>query len=93
LSFDNSFVITTVFYNFVSNSIKVMQINLSLNLSEKKYQQLLAFLTDNLISFKETNDDSIPIPEWQKELVRTRLKNAKDSDYISWDEALQELNK
>ncbi len=69
-----------------------MQFNLSLNVSEKKYQQLLAFLKDNLISFKETEGDTIPIPEWQKELVRNRLKNAKDSDYISWDEALKELN-
>ncbi len=70
-----------------------MQINLSLNVSEKKYQQLLAFLKDNLISFKETTGEDLSIPDWQKELVRNRLKNANDSDYISWDEALKELNK
>jgi len=35
--------------------------------------------------------DSIDIPEWQKDIVRERINNSNDDDYVSWDEAKQLL--
>ncbi len=43
--------------------------------------------------FKGLEGDNINIPQWQKDLVRERIKNAKPEDYISWDEAEKRLDK
>lgn len=31
------------------------------------------------------------IPLWQKELVRERIKNTKQEDYLSWDEVEKQI--
>ena len=32
-----------------------------------------------------TKNENIEIPEWQKDVVRERIKNTKQEDYLSWD--------
>ena len=34
----------------------------------------------------ETADDDLVIPEWQKEIVLERIKNAKEEDFFSLDD-------
>ena len=31
------------------------------------------------------------IPEWQKKIVRDRIKNTKQEDYLSWDEVEKQI--
>ena len=39
----------------------------------------------------EVTKEDVVIPEWQKEIVRERIKNAKPEDYIPWEEARTQL--
>lgn len=34
----------------------------------------------------EIIDDASVVPEWQKEELRSRIKETKREDYIAWDE-------
>jgi hypothetical protein len=53
------------------------------NVPDKKMDFFLELL--NSLGFSQTEDDQ-DIPEEQKELVRLRIKNAKKSDYLRWDD-------
>lgn len=53
------------------------------NVPDKKMDFFLELL--NSLGFSQTDDDQ-DIPEEQKELVRLRIKNAKKSDYLKWDD-------
>lgn len=47
---------------------------------------------DNLKSkYKGIEEDVYIVPEWQKEIVRERIKNAKPEEYLSWEEVRQQL--
>lgn len=39
----------------------------------------------NSLDFLNTNDNKA-IPEEQQELVRSRIRNAKKSDYLNWND-------
>lgn len=39
----------------------------------------------------EVKSDDLIITEEQKEIVRERLKNAKEEDFIPWEEARKKL--
>lgn len=41
--------------------------------------------------YKGIEEDANVVPEWQKEIVRERIKNTKPEEYQSWDEVLQQL--
>lgn len=36
-------------------------------------------------------EDAYTVPEWQKEIVRERIKNTKPEEYLSWEEVRQQL--
>ncbi len=36
--------------------------------------------------------NSTTIPKWQKDIVRERIKNSNDDDYVSWKIAKKTLN-
>ena len=40
----------------------------------------------------ETSDNDFVIPEWQKEVVLERIKNAKEEDFFSIDELDKKIN-
>jgi len=49
-------------------------------------------LIEELKLFKTKNQsEETEIPEWQKDLVRNRIKNTKKEDYITWDELESQL--
>ncbi len=35
--------------------------------------------------------EDIEVPEWQKEVVRDRIKNTNQEDYLSWEEVENQL--
>ncbi|MGM0479070.1 MAG: hypothetical protein ACQERC_07580 [Bacteroidota bacterium] len=67
---------------------------LLLNISdEKKANKLIEFLrTLNYINIQELSEENIVIPEAEKELMRKRLKNAKEEDFKDWDEMKKKFN-
>jgi hypothetical protein len=40
---------------------------------------------------QDKTDDTLIVPEWQKEIVRKRVANSKDSDFTELDEAFKKL--
>lgn len=40
----------------------------------------------------ETSDNDFVIPEWQKEIVLERIKNAKEEDFFSIDDLDKKIN-
>ena len=47
---------------------------------------------EELKEIRLKNDTADPIiPEWQRQLVRDRIKNTKPEDYKSWEEIEQQL--
>jgi hypothetical protein len=55
----------------------------TLNIPDTQFQFFIE-LTKKLGFEVESTVDFI-IPEWQKELVRERIKNSKPEDYVSWE--------
>lgn len=44
-------------------------------------------LIEQLKKIRVKNDTAdFPIPEWQKKIVRERIKTTKNEDYSSWEE-------
>jgi len=41
--------------------------------------------------YEGIEEDADVVPEWQKEIVRERIKNTKPEEYLSWDEIRQQL--
>ena len=41
--------------------------------------------------YEGIEEDAYVIPEWQKEIVRERIKNTKPEEYLSWKEVRQQL--
>lgn len=41
--------------------------------------------------FHGIEDETNPVPEWQKEIVNERFKNTKPEEYVSWEEVRQKL--
>ena len=49
-------------------------------------------LIDELKKIKAKGNNSEDIPEWQKEIVRNRIKTTKQADYLSWEEIEKQLD-
>lgn len=41
--------------------------------------------------YQGIEEDMDFVPEWQKELVRERIKNAEPDEYLSWEEVRRQL--
>ncbi|MES2587797.1 MAG: hypothetical protein V4622_02385 [Bacteroidota bacterium] len=65
------------------------QVNLTINVSDSKFNQLLEFLTKNFGSVNVTEVEDFEIPEWHKEIVRERKKTSKPENFF----ALEDLDK
>lgn len=49
-------------------------------------------LIEKLKKIQETSDEvDFIVPEWQKSIVRDRIKNTKPEDYRSWDEVESQI--
>lgn len=63
------------------------QVHLTINVSDRKVNQLIELLSKNFGTVKVTEvQEDFVVPEWHKEIVNERIKNAKPEDYISLDE-------
>lgn len=60
----------------------------SLKIPEKKFNFFMELVKQ--LGLEVTNND-VEIPELQKEIVRERLKNAKEEDFMPWEEARKKL--
>lgn len=49
-------------------------------------------LIEKLRKIQAKTDTSDTIPEWQKNIVRERIKNSKPEDYLSWEEVEKQIN-
>lgn len=45
----------------------------------------------NKMGFQPKEEDFV-VPEWHKEIVRKRIRNTKEEDYIPWEEVKKELD-
>ncbi len=41
--------------------------------------------------YEGIEEEAYVVPEWQKEIVRERIKNTKPEDYLSWEGVRQQL--
>ena len=57
---------------------------ITLDIPENKYQFFLELIKS--LNFITVEDRELTIPEWQKKIVRDRIKNTKPEDYLSWEE-------
>lgn len=62
------------------------QVHVTINVPDSKFDKLMEFLSDNFGDVTVNQSADFDVPEWQKEIVRERLKNAKDEDFKDWDE-------
>ncbi|MDW3211657.1 MAG: hypothetical protein R8N23_17445 [Reichenbachiella sp.] len=47
---------------------------------------------DNLkAKYEGIEEDAYIVPEWQKEIVRERIKNTKPEEYLSWEDVEKQL--
>jgi hypothetical protein len=58
------------------------------NVPEKKFDEFLKLMAEN--GYK-TQEEDFDIPEWHKEIVRERIRTAKEEDYIPWEEVKKNL--
>lgn len=56
---------------------------ITLRIPEKKFNFFMELV--NQLGLEVTNDN-LEIPEWHKEIVLDRIKNAKDEDFFSLDD-------
>lgn len=72
------------------------QVNLTIQVSDNKFNQLLEFLSTNFGEVKVTETSSVDdIPEWQKVQSRLSKKEIQEgkAELIDWEIARQELFK
>lgn len=62
------------------------QVYLTINISDSKLNLLLDFLYKNFGDVSVTNIADFEVPEWQKEIVLNRMKNAKPEDFFPLDD-------
>ncbi len=62
----------------------------TLNIDDSKAAFLLELL-GSLDYVTIDTDEQMEVPEWHKEIVRQRIKDAKPEDYITWDEMKKKI--
>jgi len=62
----------------------------TLKIPESKFDFFMELVSQLGIETSDQDQD-IVIPKWQKEIVLERIKNAKEEDFIPWEEARKQL--
>ena len=57
---------------------------ITLDIPENKYQFFLELVKS--LNFIKVDENDFVVPEWQKKIVRDRIKDTKPEEYLSWDE-------
>lgn len=48
-------------------------------------------LIEKLKSLRAKNDSSTEVSDWEKQMVRDRIKNTKAEDYVSWEDIEKQI--
>lgn len=67
------------------------QVHLTINVSDSKINQLIDLLSKNFGAVTVTEAEDFVVPEWHKEIVRERIQNTKQEDYVPWEQARKQL--
>lgn len=62
------------------------KVHLTINVPDSKFDKLMDFLSKNFGDITVNQTEDFDVPEWHKEIVLKRIKNAKDEDFFSLDE-------
>ncbi len=65
----------------------VLMKKVTLHIPDHKYLFFMELLQN--LGFDKSED--IEVPEWQKEVVRNRIKNTNPEEYLSWEEVENQL--
>lgn len=68
----------------MKNTMK--QVNITINVTDNKFDTLLAFLTKHFGEFTVSEVEDFEVPEWQKKIVLDRIKSAKEEDFYPLSE-------
>ena len=67
-----------------------MKLTIDINTANIQAQKLLAFLES--LDFVKIEKSEMEVPEFHKNIVRERLRTAKPSDYIAWEDVKKEFD-
>jgi len=62
------------------------QVNITINVSDNKFESLIAFLTKYFGEITISEVEDFEVPEWQKKIVLDRIKSAKKEDFYPLSE-------
>ncbi|HTF04890.1 MAG TPA: hypothetical protein VK826_12775 [Bacteroidia bacterium] len=58
------------------------------NVSDEKFDDFMKIIESQGLNIVE---EDFEIPEWHKEIVRERIKNTKEEDFIPWEQVRKDL--
>jgi hypothetical protein len=64
---------------------------ITINIPETKFQFFIELTKQLGLEISQEKTVDFIVPEWQKELVRERIKNSKPEDYVSWETLEKQL--
>jgi len=64
---------------------------ITINIPENKFQFFIELTKQLGLEISQEKTVDFIIPEWQKELVRERVKNSKPEDYVTWETLEKQL--
>lgn len=62
------------------------QVHVTINVPDSKFDKLMEFLSKNFGNITVNEIEDFDVPEWHKEIVLKRIKNAKDEDFFPLDD-------
>jgi hypothetical protein len=65
---------------------------LTVTIPDEFYNSFIEFFK-HIPDVKIDENIDFEVPEWQKEIVLERMKNAKPEDYRNWEDVKKELDK
>lgn len=64
---------------------------ITINIPETKFRFFIELTKQLGLEISQEKTVDFIVPEWQKELVRERIKNSKPEDYVSWETLEKQL--
>lgn len=68
------------------------QVNITIQVPDSKFDKLMEFLSKNFGNVTVNESEDIHVPEWQKEIVLKRIKNAKNEDFFPLSDLDNKIN-
>lgn len=68
------------------------QVNITIQVPDNKFDKLMEFLSKNFGKITVNESEGLDVPEWHKEIVLKRIKNAKNKDFFPLDDLDSKIN-